>query len=271
MGAVFVSYRRGDSEGQARALSLELGRLVGKDSVFMDVDSIALGRDFRQVLQERLGSCDLMIVLIGPGWLDAKDGSGSRRLETATDFVRQEIAAALKRNIPVVPVLVQGAQMPPAERLPDDLKDLSFRNGFELGHSTWESDIREMVNRLGLLAPGSDASASPSPVTDNRPAEAPHEARRLSPRRVPVAAVIALVAGGAGLLAYVYITRETGDPVAQVTSVSQPGTNATAPASGGSAATPSAGGSTITPLPAASSLATGGGLAGGGLEFVLAW
>src|SRR5262245_7855268 len=152
MGAVFVSYRRGDSEGQARALSLELVRLLGKDSVFMDVDSIALGRDFRQVLQERLGSCDVVIALIGPAWLDAKDGSGTRRLESPSDVVRQEIATALKRNIPVIPVLLQGAQVPPPDRLPDDLKDLSFRNGFELGHTTWESDVREMVRRLGLSA-----------------------------------------------------------------------------------------------------------------------
>ena len=104
MRTVFVSYRRGDSEGQARALSFELVRLIGKDSVFMDVDSIALGQDFRHVLHERLESCDLLLALIGPGWLDAKDSAGNRRLENPTDLVRQEIAAALKRNIPVTPV-----------------------------------------------------------------------------------------------------------------------------------------------------------------------
>jgi TIR domain len=150
MRTVFVSYRRGDSEGQARALSFELVRLIGKDSVFMDVDGIALGQDFRHILQERLESCDLMLALIGPGWLDAKDAAGNRRLESATDLVRQEIAGALKRNIPVTPVLLQGAQMPPPERLPEDIKELVYRNGFELGHSTWESDVREMVKRLGL-------------------------------------------------------------------------------------------------------------------------
>jgi hypothetical protein len=190
MGAVFVSYRRGDSEGQARALSLELVRLLGKDSVFMDVDSIALGRDFRQVVQERLGSCDVMLALIGPEWLDAKDGAGQRRLDTPTDFVRQELAAALKRNIPVIPVLLQGTQMPQPERLPDDLKDLSYRNGFELGHSTWESDVREMVNRLGLNA----AKAAPR---DDSTQSAP-----LPWRRYGVAAGIALVAGAVGLIGY---------------------------------------------------------------------
>jgi len=150
MRTVFVSYRRGDSEGQARALNFELVKLIGKDSVFMDVDSIALGQDFRQILRQRLESCDLMLALIGPGWLDAKDTAGNLRLESATDLVRQEIAAALKRNIPVTPVLLQGAQMPSPERLPEDIRDLVYRNGFELGHSTWESDVGEMVRRLGL-------------------------------------------------------------------------------------------------------------------------
>ena len=91
-----------------------------------------------------------MLALIGPGWLDAKDSAGNRRLDSPTDLVRQEIAAALKRNILVTPVLLQGAQMPPPERLPEDIRELVYRNGFEVGHSTWESDVREMVRRLGL-------------------------------------------------------------------------------------------------------------------------
>ena len=103
MGSVFISYRRGDSEGQARLLSLQLEELLGKDSVFMDVDSIALGRDFRDVLAERLQSCDLMLALIGPDWIDAADSRGTRRLDSPTDFVRQEIATALKRKIRVTP------------------------------------------------------------------------------------------------------------------------------------------------------------------------
>src|SRR5215212_74511 len=112
MGSVFISYRREDTEGQARALFQDLVLRLGRDSVFMDVDSIALGRDFREVLQERLALCDLMLALIGKDWLDGKDKTGRRRLENPGDFVRLEIAAALKRNIPVTPLLLQGAQMP---------------------------------------------------------------------------------------------------------------------------------------------------------------
>jgi hypothetical protein len=150
MPTVFVSYRRGDSEGQARALKNDLVELVGKSSVFMDVDDIALGQDFRHVLRERLESCDLLLALIGPGWLEAKDGEGNRRLDNATDVVRHEIAVALRRSIPVIPVLLQGAQVPSPERLPDDIRELAYRHAFGLGHSTWESDVREMVRRLGI-------------------------------------------------------------------------------------------------------------------------
>jgi hypothetical protein len=150
MGSVFINYRRGETAGEARALFNELAATLGKDSVFMDVDNIALGRDFRQVLQERLASCDLMLALIGKDWVDDKSPTGQRRLDNPSDFVRLEIEAALKRNIPVTPVLVQGAQMPSAEQLPESIKDFAYRNGFELSHNRWESDVQEMLKRLGL-------------------------------------------------------------------------------------------------------------------------
>ncbi len=169
MSGIFISYRRGDSEGQARALSLELANYVGQNSVFMDVDSIALGRDFRQSLHESLESCDALLALIGPNWLDAKDATGRRRLDDPKDFVRQEIAAALKRGIPVTPVFLQGAAMPAEERLPDDLKDLVFRNGCEIAHARWHSDVGELVQRLGL--PGAPADpAKPQPIVLTSPA-----------------------------------------------------------------------------------------------------
>src|SRR5258705_8970637 len=151
MTTVFVSYRREETAGEARALFNELSTKLGKDSVFMDVDNIALGRDFRQILQEHLASCDLLLVMVGRGWLDAKNASGRIRLEEPSDFVRLEIESALKRNIPVTPVLVQGAQMPTVDQLPGDIKDFAYRNGFELSHSRWESDVAEMCKRLGLV------------------------------------------------------------------------------------------------------------------------
>jgi formylglycine-generating enzyme required for sulfatase activity len=150
MNTVFISYRRENTAGEARALFNDLVERLGEDSVFMDVDSIALGRDFRSALQETTASCDLMLVLIGRNWADARDEGGRVRLESPADYVRLEVEAGLKRDIVVTPVLVQGAHMPVPEDLPAEIRDLAYRNGFELSHNRWESDVGEMVRRLDL-------------------------------------------------------------------------------------------------------------------------
>jgi hypothetical protein len=91
MSTVFISYRRETAAGEARALFNELVARLGKSSVFMDVDSIALGRDFRSALQRTLGSCDLMLVMIDKDWATVKDEHGATRLESPGDFVRLEV------------------------------------------------------------------------------------------------------------------------------------------------------------------------------------
>jgi len=161
MSAVFISYRREDTAGEARALFDDLVARLGEKSVFMDVDSIALGRDFRSVLQETTASCDLMLVMIGRDWADAKDEGGRVRLENPVDYVRLEIEAALKRDIAVTPVLVQGAHMPTPEDLPAEIRDLAYRNGFELSHNRWESDVGEMVRRSNLGGPAGCPQVNP--------------------------------------------------------------------------------------------------------------
>jgi formylglycine-generating enzyme required for sulfatase activity len=162
MTTVLINYRREICAGEARAVFNDLRQRLGEDSVFMDVDSIALGRDFRGALQKTLASCDLMLVLIGRNWPDAKDENGHTRLEDPGDFVRLEIEAALKRDIVVTPVLVQGAHMPAPEQLPPEMRDLVYRNGFELSHSRWESDCAEMMHRLNLGPPTEVGSVKPS-------------------------------------------------------------------------------------------------------------
>src|SRR5262245_52458831 len=121
MSTVFISYRRQSAAGEARALFNDLVARLGQDAVFMDVDSISLGRDFRNELHKTLAACDLMLVLIDKDWVAAKDERGQPRLQNANDFVRMEIEAALKRDIVVTPVLVKGAQMPAAGELPADI------------------------------------------------------------------------------------------------------------------------------------------------------
>ena len=184
MTTVFVSYRREDTAGEARALFNELSTKLGKESVFMDVDNIALGRDFRQVLREHLAACDLLLVIVGKGWVEAKDASGRNRLEQPNDFVRLEIESALKRNIPVTPVLVQGAQMPTVDQLPVDVRDFAYRNGFELSHARWESDVAEMCKRLGL---GKNAMGT-TPMVDTLGGESHADGRVTQAKVAPIEA-----------------------------------------------------------------------------------
>lgn len=171
MSTVFISYRRETAAGEARALCNELVSRLGKDAVFMDVDSIDLGRDFRSVLQKTLDSCDFMLVVIDKNWI--KDDDGLPRLEHSNDFVRMEIEAALKRDIVVTPVLVRGARMPGVDQLPAEIADLAYRNGFELSHNRWESDVRELIRRLRL-----DESEDSRPPDADRLATVPEHARR---------------------------------------------------------------------------------------------
>jgi hypothetical protein len=146
--AIFISYRRSDSEGQSGRLFKDLCERFGKDAVFIDVARMNKGLDFRRVLDEQLASCGVLLTIIGVGWLTAVDEEGKRRLDDPHDFTRTEIAAALKRDIPVIPVLVQDAHMPREDQLPDDLKELIYRDGVELRHIHWDSDVNDLMNAL---------------------------------------------------------------------------------------------------------------------------
>jgi hypothetical protein len=149
--AIFISYRRSDSQGEAGRLFDDLIKLFGRDLVFMDVAAIDAGRDFRKAIDESLANCGVLLAMIGPEWLSATNDSGARRLDDATDFIRIETAAALRRDIPVIPVLVRGAKMPRAEQLPGDIADLSYRNGVELTHVRWKSDVQLLIKALRPL------------------------------------------------------------------------------------------------------------------------
>ena len=126
----------------------------------MDVAAIEPGRDFRKAIDQSVATCSVLLAVIGKEWLDSRDSMGGRRLEDTNDFVRIELASALRRDIPVVPVLVRGATMPRAEQLPDDLKELAYRNAVELTHARWKSDVQVLIRSLGpcLEVPRPDAS-----------------------------------------------------------------------------------------------------------------
>lgn len=114
----------------------------------MDVAAIEPGRDFRKAIDLSVSTCSVVLALIGQNWLEPTDARGLRRLDDPNDFVRIELASALRRDIPVIPVLVRGARMPNADRLPDDLKELAFRNAVELTHARWKSDVQVLLQCL---------------------------------------------------------------------------------------------------------------------------
>ncbi|MGH8488664.1 MAG: TIR domain-containing protein [Gammaproteobacteria bacterium] len=195
MRAIFISYRRDDAEGQAGRLFDDLTQHFGDDAVFMDVAAIEPGRDFRRAIDEQVASCGVLLTIIGKSWLTANDESGARRLDDPMDFVRLETASALKRDIPVVPVLVHGARMPRADELPEDLKALAFRNGVELTHARWDSDVQVLVKALQPHVQAKQEPTGPGPPS--APSE-PGPTRTGSSRMISAVliGVLALAFGG---------------------------------------------------------------------------
>lgn len=145
MSKIFISYRRSDSADVTGRIFDYLSQNFSSDQLFKDVDSIPAGADFRTAITDTVQSCDVAVVIIGRGWLTATNSKGVRRLDDPDDFVRLEIEGALKRKIPIIPVLVGGAEMPPPEALPASLQPLVFRNALPVRP---DPDFRNDVGRL---------------------------------------------------------------------------------------------------------------------------
>lgn len=145
---VFVSYRRDDSAGHTGRLFDKLARRFGPRRVFMDVNAIQPGMDFRNAIDRALGSSSVVLAIIGRNWLEARDPDGGRRLDSPTDLVRLEIASALRQGMDVIPVLVQRASMPPAERLPEDIRALTWRHAIEIDDARWDQDVERLVGAI---------------------------------------------------------------------------------------------------------------------------
>jgi hypothetical protein len=127
MTQIFLSYRRADSDVIAGRIRDRLALTYGDKSVFMDIDNIPYGADFRSHIKDTLLGGDVLIAIVGPKWL-GRDEAGRSRLDEESDPVRLELEAALDRRLPVIPVLVHGAKMPEATELPPSLKDFAFFN-----------------------------------------------------------------------------------------------------------------------------------------------
>jgi hypothetical protein len=169
-GLTFISYRRDDSLATTGRLYDHLVARFGSHRIFIDIDAIEPGLDFVEVIERAVGRCDVLLAVIGARWLQSTQADGRRRLEDPEDFVRLELGIALARDIRVIPVLVDGAAMPPASELPDELKPLARRNAIELGHVHFNSDIERLVQVLErVLAQAASPGVAPQPDGAERP------------------------------------------------------------------------------------------------------
>ncbi|MPW16581.1 TIR domain-containing protein [Paraburkholderia sp. CNPSo 3157] len=179
MRPIFISYRREDSEGQAGRLFESLREVFGEQMVFMDVATIEPGADFRRAIETNIDQCGVVLSLIGRTWLTVTGKDGKRRLDNPNDFVRLETSSALKRGVTLIPVLVQGATMPQEADLPDDIKDLAYRNSIELTHARWDSDVQLLINALRGHAGAEKDTTPAAPPAPEKPVETKRRTRLL--------------------------------------------------------------------------------------------
>jgi hypothetical protein len=148
MSKIFICYRRADSQSATGRVYDHLVQAFGKSAVFIDVDNIPAGVDFRSAIDQTIQQSTVMLVMIGPSWVMASDASG-RRLDQVNDRVRIEVESALLRRMPVIPVLVDGARMPEAGELPPTLTQLAYQNSREVQPNPhFQADINRLIDSI---------------------------------------------------------------------------------------------------------------------------
>jgi len=165
---IFVSYRRDETSGHAGRLIDRLNEHFGAKRVFFDLQTLEPGMDWVDALERALEECEVLIAVIGKNWLTATDKKGRCRLDNPDDPLRREVATALQRKVRVVPVLVQGAEMPDAAELPDDLASLTRRQAIELTDSRWDYDAGRLVQVLEKVVQAPPPPPSPDPSAADR-------------------------------------------------------------------------------------------------------
>jgi hypothetical protein len=166
LSGIFINYRRQDSQDLAGRLFDRLAQRFGKARVFRDVDTIDPGARFGEVITERIGACDAMVVLVGRDWLSAKDAQGCRRLDLSNDLVKAEIAEALAQGKLVIPVLIEGAVMPARDALPPEIAALADRHALPISDSRFDFDVERLNAAIGKII-GPLQATSPKPESSH--------------------------------------------------------------------------------------------------------
>src|SRR5690348_14150239 len=157
-GGIFLSYRRQDAARYARLLKSQLSDRFPDADVFMDLDSIEAGLDFAEVIRDAVGSCPVLVALIGHRWATVTDEEGHRRLDNLDDYVRFEVQTALVRGVRVIPVLVDGAKPLRQQQLPSELQKLARLNALELTYGRYDYDANRLLDTIQrVLAAAADS------------------------------------------------------------------------------------------------------------------
>src|SRR5262245_49187141 len=219
MSKIIVSYRRSDTADITGRIFERLVDRYGEQSVFMDIDAIPYGTDFRRHIQNALRDADILLAVIGPTWL-GKTPDGRSRIQDEADPVRVEVEAALKQGLTVIPVLVDSAVMPGAADLPESIRDFAYINAapVDIGR-----DFRQHIERLtrsidGII--GADKAALEVVLARGYP-DAP-KASRWSARRISaVIGSLAVVISGAIIAIDLSLDRSTQKPATGASPVPQ--------------------------------------------------
>jgi len=207
---LFISYRREDAGGWAGRLEDDLADRFGGERVFRDI-KIPAGVDYEEHIEQVLDACQVVVVVIGPQWATLKGEDGTPRLTGSDDLLRREVERALaRRDVDVIPVLVQRARMPGAHELPPELRALARRQAIELSDARWNHDMGELIEQLSVVLegpPGVDPAVratGPGDTSGPKP-EPPGGVEPLDPRELTstqrlVAAGAMVAAGALGVL-----------------------------------------------------------------------
>ncbi|MEP7170580.1 MAG: toll/interleukin-1 receptor domain-containing protein, partial [Bacteroidota bacterium] len=168
---IIINYRKHDSPCNSAALHQELINYFSKEAVRKDEPAIAMENDFGERIENSLEACDVLLVLIGENWLTMQDENGNVKIFSADDFVRLQIAAALKKNISVIPVLFDNTPLPKAKELPEDLKKLSELKHIDINTSRFEADTIWLVQMIKYAIHSKAASKTIKPATPIKPVQ----------------------------------------------------------------------------------------------------
>jgi TIR domain len=178
MTKIAISYRRDDSMDITGRIFDRLTSRYGRNSVFRDIDSIPPGLDFREHLRKSLDDSDVLMVVVGPHWMGV-DRHGQPRIQSETDYVRTEVEMALNRHIPVIPLLVGGAEMPEPSELPESVRNFAYRNAVEIDSG------RDFDHHMTGLIRATDKILHSEPPRPSGAVESPEksEAQRATPQQ----------------------------------------------------------------------------------------